>query len=313
MLTKDLCFEFLGVTELAAAEAYKFAGRADEMSADRAAVDSMRSTLNSMCIDGQIVIGEGERDKAPMLFCGEQVGKGGPALDIAVDPLEGTTTCALFKEGAMSVIAVAERDCLLKAPDVYMDKIAVGPGLPDGVISMKNDLETNIRNLSEAKERKITDLIAVVLNRERHATLIKGLRELGVRVRLIDAGDIGAVISLIKGDHDICLGIGGAPEGVLSAVALASVGGQICGRLVLNTPELRGRAAQVGIEDYDRDYTMQDMVRGPATFIATGVTDSMLMHGVRYNERGGLETESIIFTPEGVVTHVRRTNCGNGQ
>lgn len=307
MLVEDLCYRFLKVTELAAFEAYQFAGSSDEKGADKAAVNAMRSALNSMEIDGRIVIGEGERDKAPMLYCGEQIGKGGVPLDIAVDPLEGTTTCALYKDGAMSVIAVAERDGLLQAPDVYMDKIAVGPGLPPGVISPQNDLKTNMGNIADAKECEISDLVAVVLKRERHDSLIDELRALGARIRLIDDGDIGAVISMIKGESDICLGIGGAPEGVLSAVALAAVGGQIYGRLVLNTPELCSRAIECGIEDCDKSYSIEDMVRGAAFFIATGVTDSTLIGGIRYDD-DSWETDSIIFTPGGSVMQVRHAH-----
>lgn len=307
MLVEDLCYRFLKVTELAAFEAYQFAGSSDEKGADKAAVNAMRSALNSMEIDGRIVIGEGERDKAPMLYCGEQIGKGGVPLDIAVDPLEGTTTCALYKDGAMSVIAVAERDGLLQAPDVYMDKIAVGPGLPPGVISPQNDLKTNMGNIADAKECEISDLVAVVLKRERHDSLIDELRALGARIRLIDDGDIGAVISMIKGESDICLGIGGAPEGVLSAVALAAVGGQIYGRLVLNTPELCSRAIECGIEDCDKSYSIEDMVRGAAFFIATGVTDSTLIGGIRYDD-DSWETDSIIFAPGGSVMQVRHAH-----
>ena len=308
----DLCFQFLRVTELAAIEAQKFAGKADEKGADKAAVDSMRSTLNAMKIDGTIVIGEGERDNAPMLYSGEKVGVGGVSLDIAVDPLEGTTTCALYKDGAMSVIAVAESGGLLRSPDVYMDKIAVGPGLPQGVVSLQNSLETNLENLSDASGRKITDLIAVVLNRERHEKLISELREMGVRIKLIDDGDIGAVISLINGDCDVCLGIGGAPEGVLSAVALSAVGGQIYGRLVLDTEDLRSRASKHGIEDYSKEYSVFDMVQGKAMLITTGVTGSTLMDGVSYDDEHNIATDSIIFCPDGVVTRVRRISYKRG-
>ncbi|QJC27310.1 fructose-1,6-bisphosphatase class 2 [Anaplasma platys] len=307
MLVEDLCYRFLKVTELAAFEAYQFAGRADEKGADKAAVNAVRSALNAMDIDGRVVIGEGERDKAPMLYCGEKVGKGGISLDIAVDPLEGTTTCASYKDGAMSVIAVAERDSLLQAPDVYMDKIAVGPGLPLGVISLQNDLKTNMGNLADARECDVSDLVAVVLKRERHDSLIGELRALGARIRLIDDGDIGAVISMIRGESDICLGIGGAPEGVLSAVALAAVGGQIYGKLVLNTPELRSRAAECGIEDCDKSYSVADMVRGDAFFVATGITDSTLLGGIRFDDNSW-ETDSIIFAPGGAVMQVRHAH-----
>ncbi|CAN7939916.1 unnamed protein product, partial [Ixodes pacificus] len=214
-----LCTEFLKVTEVGAIAAFKFAGMGDEKSADKAAVDSMRSALNSLDIRGTIVIGEGERDNAPMLYVGEEVGRGGEALDIALDPLEGTTTCALHRSGAMSVIAVADSGNLLKAPDVYMDKIALGPGLPAGVVKLGNDIETNLHNLSEVKGCKLSDLLVVVLKRDRHLSLISSLRRLGVRVRLIDDGDIGAILAIIEGVGDLYVGIGGAPEGVLAAVA----------------------------------------------------------------------------------------------
>ena len=312
MLGCDLYFQFIRVTELAAIEAHEFVGRGNEKAADKAAVDSMRSTLNAMDISGHIVIGEGERDKAPMLFTGEKVGKGLLELDIAVDPLEGTTTCASYKEGAMAVIAISERGHMLEAPDVYMDKVAVGPGLPEGVVSIENDIDTNLRNLSRVKGCDVKDITAVILSRDRHSSLIARVRELGARVKLIDDGDIGAVISIIKGECDIYLGIGGAPEGVLSAVALASVGGQICGKLVLDTPELRSRAQKFGISDADKCYTIHDMVRGPAFFVATGITDGKIMNGVRRFNDGKIETDSICFLPGGIVNRITRTLYTNG-
>ncbi|MGN7661370.1 MAG: class II fructose-bisphosphatase [Anaplasma sp.] len=302
--------EFLNVTELAAVEAYKFAGQGDEKNADRAAVDSMRSTLNKMPIEGTVVIGEGERDNAPMLYIGEKVGAGGPAFDIAVDPLEGTTTCALYRDGAMSVIAVAKTGCLLKAPDVYMDKIAVGPGLPAGVVSLNNTLQTNLHNLSTAKGCDTSDLIVVVLKRDRHASMISSLRELGVRVKLIDDGDISAIMSIVAGEYDVYLGIGGAPEGVLSAVLLASVGGQIEGRLMLDTEPLQARAKNLGIEDVHRVYCTSDMVKGEALLIATGITGSALMGGISYDEAQRLETNSVVFSSDGTVTRINRTFYG---
>ncbi|MGN7678752.1 MAG: class II fructose-bisphosphatase [Anaplasma sp.] len=310
MLGDNLCMEFLNVTELAAVAAYKFAGQGDEKNADRAAVDSMRSTLNKMRIKGTIVIGEGERDNAPMLYIGEKVGAGGPAFDIAVDPLEGTTTCALYRDGAMSVIAVAETGCLLKAPDVYMDKIAVGPGLPAGIVSLNNSLQTNLYNLSTAKGCDISDLIVVVLKRDRHASMISSLRELGVRVKLIDDGDISAVMAIVAGEYDMYLGIGGAPEGVLSAVLLASVGGQIEGRLMLDTELLQAKAKNFGIEDVRRVYCAGDMVKGEALLITTGITGSTLMEGISYDEAQRLETNSVIFSSDGIVTRINRTFYG---
>ncbi|UTO55990.1 class II fructose-bisphosphatase [Neoehrlichia mikurensis] len=291
---QDLCFKFLKVTEAAAIKAYNFVGMGDEIGADKAAVDSMRMELNLIDIDGTIVIGEGERDNAPMLYIGEKIGRGGYALDIAVDPLEGTTICSNYKDGAMSVIAIAESGGFLKAPDIYMEKIAVGPNSPEGVVSLNNDIKVNLGNLSDAKKCSISDLVVIVLNRERHLSLINSIRECGARVKLIDDGDISAVLSLVFGKYDLYVGIGGAPEGVLAAAALLSIGGYIEGKLMFNTDLLVDKAKHFGIRDINKVYTIKDMVKGKSAFIATGITDSNLVRGVEFCD-SYVKTHSIII------------------
>ncbi|GAT77524.1 fructose 1,6-bisphosphatase II, partial [Ehrlichia ruminantium] len=291
---QDLCFKLLSVTEAAAVASYKCLGVGDEKKADAVAVDAMRESLNSLNISGTVVIGEGERDHAPMLYIGEKVGLGGIELDIALDPLEGTTICAHYQDGAMSVLAVTEKGGFLNAPDVYMEKIAVGPGIPKGAISLRYDIKTNLYNLAEIKRCNIADLVVTVLKRERHLELIKNIRECGARVKLIDDGDISAVVSLMHGNHDLYIGIGGAPEGVLAAAALLSVGGYIEGRLIIDTDQLKVRAKKFGIDDIDKIYCIEEMVRSDAIFIATGITDSSLVKGIRYS-KGLLFMESIII------------------
>ncbi|GAT78669.1 fructose 1,6-bisphosphatase II [Ehrlichia ruminantium] len=291
---QDLCFKLLSVTEAAAVASYKCLGVGDEKKADAVAVDAMRESLNSLNISGTVVIGEGERDHAPMLYIGEKVGLGGIELDIALDPLEGTTICAHYQDGAMSVLAVTEKGGFLNAPDVYMEKIAVGPGIPKGAISLRYDIKTNLYNLAEIKGCNIADLVVTVLKRERHLELIKNIRECGARVKLIDDGDISAVVSLMHGNHDLYIGIGGAPEGVLAAAALLSVGGYIEGRLIIDTDQLKVRAKKFGIDDIDKIYCIEEMVRSDAIFIATGITDSSLVKGIRYSN-GLLFMESIII------------------
>ncbi|GAT75546.1 fructose 1,6-bisphosphatase II [Ehrlichia ruminantium] len=302
---QDLCFKLLSVTEAAAVASYKCLGVGDEKKADAVAVDAMRESLNSLNISGTVVIGEGERDHAPMLYIGEKVGLGGIELDIALDPLEGTTICAHYQDGAMSVLAVTEKGGFLNAPDVYMEKIAVGPGIPKGVISLRYDIKTNLYNLAEIKGCNIADLVVTVLKRERHLELIKNIRECGARVKLIDDGDISAVVSLMHGNHDLYIGIGGAPEGVLAAAALLSVGGYIEGRLIIDTDQLRARAKKFGIDDIDKIYCIDEMVRSDAIFIATGITDSSLVKGIRYS-KGLLFIESIIIKSARVM-HISNT------
>ncbi|CAI27172.1 Conserved hypothetical protein [Ehrlichia ruminantium str. Gardel] len=302
---QDLCFKLLSVTEATAVASYKCLGIGDEKKADAVAVDAMRESLNSLNISGTVVIGEGERDHAPMLYIGEKVGLGGIELDIALDPLEGTTICAHYQDGAMSVLAVTEKGGFLHAPDVYMEKIAVGPGIPKGVISLRYDIKTNLYNLAEIKGCNIADLVVTVLKRERHLELIKNIRECGARVKLIDDGDISAVVSLMHGNHDLYIGIGGAPEGVLAAAALLSVGGYIEGRLIIDTDQLRARAKKFGIDDIDKIYCIDEMVRSDAIFIATGITDSSLVKGIRYS-KGLLFIESIIIKSARVM-HISNT------
>ncbi|QKX01630.1 class II fructose-bisphosphatase [Wolbachia endosymbiont of Cruorifilaria tuberocauda] len=281
---KDLAYKLVKATETAALAAYKLAGSGNEKEADQVAVDAMRTVLNSIEISGKIIVGEGERDKAPMLYSGEVVGTGnGPEIDIAVDPLEGTTICAHHKQGAMSVLAATEKGNFLHTPDVYMEKVAVGKNLPEGVVSLRNSVEKNLVNLARAKGCEISDLVVTVLKRERHNELIARIRKLKAKVKLIDDGDIAAVVSLVNGGHDMYIGTGGAPEGILTAAALNSVGGQIEGRLVFDTDELKERAKSLNIDDLEKIYTIRDMVGGESVFIATGVTNGELIDGIKFS------------------------------
>jgi fructose-1,6-bisphosphatase II / sedoheptulose-1,7-bisphosphatase len=286
------------VTERAAVAAAKLRGRGDEKAADQAAVDAMRREMNKLPIDGVVVIGEGERDEAPMLFIGEKVGGArGPKVDIAVDPLEGTTLCAKNMPGAIATMAMAEGGTLLNAPDVYMEKIAIGPGFPKGVVDLDAPPEENIRALAKAKGVAPEEITALILDRPRHADLIAAVRNAGAAVRLITDGDVAGVIHTADPGVtgiDIYLGIGGAPEGVLAAAALACIGGQIQGRLLLDTEEKRSRAAKMGIKEPRKKYQMEDMVRGDCLFAATGVTTGSLLSGVRFRE-GLVETETVVM------------------
>jgi fructose-1,6-bisphosphatase II / sedoheptulose-1,7-bisphosphatase len=294
VIERILSLEIVRVTERAAVSAARLRGRGNEKAADQAAVDAMRRELNNLPIDGTVMIGEGERDEAPMLFIGERVGNGsGPGVDIAVDPLEGTTLCAKNMPGAIAVMAMAEGGTLLNAPDVYMEKIAVGPGYPAGVVDLDAPPGENIRALAKAKGVKPEDITALVLDRPRHADLIAALRKAGAAVRLITDGDVAGVIHTADPENtgiDIYLGIGGAPEGVLAAAALRCIGGQMQGRLVLDTDEKRARAAKMGVKDPKRKYELSDMVRGDCIVSATGVTDGSMLRGVR-------------FGPERIRTH----------
>ncbi|UIP92173.1 class II fructose-bisphosphatase [Wolbachia pipientis] len=298
---EDLAYKLVKVTEAAALAAYKLAGLGNEKKADQVAVDAMRTVLNSMEINGTIVIGEGERDEAPMLYIGEKVGTGsGPEIDIAVDPLEGTTICAHYKQGAMSVLAATKKGNFLHAPDVYMEKIVVGKNLPEGVVSLKNRIEKNLDNLAKAKGCKASDLIVIVLKRERHDELIAKIRKLGAKVKLIDDGDVAAIVSLINGNHDMYIGTGGAPEGVLAAAALSSIGGQIEGRLIFDTDQLKERAKNLNITDPEKIYTVKDMVKSESVFIATGVTNGEFVDGVKFGQDICL-TNSLIILPDKVI------------
>ena len=287
ILERVLALEIVRVTERAAVNAARLRGRGDEKAADQAAVDAMRRELNKLPIDGTVVIGEGEMDEAPMLFIGEKVGsKGGFKVDIAVDPVEGTTLCAKNMPGSIATLALAEHGTLLHAPDIYMDKIAVGPGYPRGVVDLDAPAEENIRNLAKAKGVKPEAITAMILDRPRHAELIAGVRKAGGAVSLISDGDVASVIHTADPDKtgiDIAMGTGGAPEGVLAAAALRCTGGQMQCRLVVDTEEKRTRATKMGIKDPRKKYEVEDMVRGDCLFAATGITDGRMLQGVKFD------------------------------
>ena len=298
-LDRNLALEVVRVTEAAALAASKLMGRGDEKKADQAAVDAMRTTLNSLSIDGTVVIGEGERDEAPMLFIGEKVGlaqAGMPRIDIALDPLEGTTITAKGLPNALAVIAMAEHGGFLNAPDVYMDKIAVGGGLPEGIVDLDKTPQQNLADLAKAKKVDIADLVVCILDRPRHAELIARVREAGARIMLIGDGDVSGVIATSTGDSgiDIYMGSGGAPEGVLAAAALRAIGGQIQGRLLFRNDDEKGRARRLGITDLNRKYSMLEMAKGDVMFAATGVTSGSMLKGVR-RFHNGAETHSIVM------------------
>ena len=291
--------ERVRVTEAAAVAASKLVGRGDEKAADHAAVEAMRDALNQLEFDGTVVIGEGERDEAPMLFIGEKVGAAqgsGPKIDIALDPLEGTTITAKAGVNAMAVLAIAEEGHLLNAPDVYMDKLAVGPGYPEGVIDLARSPSDNIRAIAAAKGVAPGDIIACVLDRPRHADLIAELRALGCGISLISDGDVAGVIAVTDPDTtiDVYMGQGGAPEGVLAAAALRCVGGQFQGRLVFRNDDERARAARWGVTDLDRIYHLEELASGDVIFAATGVTDGTLLKGVK-RRRDCITTESVVM------------------
>jgi fructose-1,6-bisphosphatase II / sedoheptulose-1,7-bisphosphatase len=295
-MDRNLALEAVRVTEAAALAASRLMGRGDEKAADQAAVDAMRQALNGLSIDGTVVIGEGERDEAPMLFIGEKVGAGGPPIDIALDPLEGTTITAKGGPNALAVIAMAEAGGFLNAPDVYMDKIAVGGGLPAGVVDLDAPAAENLKNLAKAKQVDVSDIVACILDRPRHADLIAKVRASGARILLISDGDVSGVIATARPDSgiDIYLGSGGAPEGVLAAAALRCIGGQMQGRLLFRNDDERGRARKLGVTDLNRKYDMLDLARGDVMFAATGVTDGTMLRGVR-RFQGGATTHSMVM------------------
>ena len=297
VLDRVLVLEMVRVTEAAAVAASTLVGRGDEKAADAAAVEAMREALNSLDMDGTVVIGEGERDEAPMLFIGEKVGTGqGPKIDIALDPLEGTTICATAGPNSLAVLAIAEAGCLLNAPDVYMDKLAVGPGFPDGVIDLDRSPSDNIRAVAAAKGVAPRDIIVCVLDRPRHEGLIAELRALGCGVMLIGDGDVAGVIATTNPDTtiDVYMGSGGAPEGVLACAALRCVGGQFKGRLLFRNDDERARARKWGIADLDKQYDLSELASGDCIFAATGVTDGSLLAGVK-RKAGRMTTESVVM------------------
>lgn len=299
VLDRLLVLEMVRVTEAAAVAASKLVGRGDEKAADQAAVEAMREALNQLDMDGTVVIGEGERDEAPMLYIGEKVGAAqgsGPKIDIALDPLEGTTITAKAGANAMAVLAIAEEGHLLNAPDVYMEKLAVGPGYPDGVIDLNKSPTENIRAIAAAKGVPASELIVCVLDRPRHAALIAELRGLGCGIKLIPDGDVAGVIAVTDPDTtvDVYMGSGGAPEGVLAAAALRCVGGQFQGKLLFRNDDERARAAQWGVTDLNRIYHLEELAQGDVIFAATGVTDGTLLEGVK-RRQGCLTTESVVM------------------
>jgi fructose-1,6-bisphosphatase II / sedoheptulose-1,7-bisphosphatase len=300
MLERVLVLEMVRVTENAAIAASHLIGRGNEKAADAAAVEAMRDALNQLELDGTVVIGEGERDEAPMLFIGEKVGKAigtGPRIDIALDPLEGTTITAKAGPNALAVLAIAEEGGLLNAPDVYMDKIAVGPGYPEGVIDLRRSATENVRAVAAAKGVKPADLIVCVLDRPRHEALVAELRGLGCGIMLIPDGDVAGVIATTNPDTtvDIYMGSGGAPEGVLAAAALRCVGGQFKGRLLFRNDDERSRARKWGIEDLDKIYDLEELAKGDCIFAATGVTDGSLLAGVKTLRDGRVTTETVVM------------------
>lgn len=308
-LERILSLEIVRVTERAAVAAARLRGHGNEMAADQAAVDAMRRELNKLPIEGTVVIGEGERDEAPMLFIGETVGtQTGPKVDIAVDPLEGTTLCAKNMPGAIATMAMAETGTLLNAPDVYMEKIAIGPGYPAGVVDLDDPADVSIRKLAKAKDVKPAEITALILERPRHADMIAAVRKTGAAVRLITDGDVAGVIHCADPATtgiDIYMGIGGAPEGVLAAAALRCIGGQMQCRLVLDSEEKRERATKMGIKDPRKKYQIEDMVKGDCLFAATGVTDGSLLRGVRFR-KDLIQTETVVMrSVTGTVRWIR--------
>ena len=297
VLDRVLVLEKVRVTEAAAIAASTLVGRGDEKAADAAAVEAMRAALNELDMDGTVVIGEGERDEAPMLFIGEKVGTGhGPEIDIALDPLEGTTICAKAGPNSLAVLAIAEKGHLLNAPDVYMDKIAVGPGYPAGVIDLDRSPSDNIRAIAEAKGVKPGDITVCVLDRPRHEALIAELRSLGCGVVLIGDGDVAGVIATTDPETtiDVYMGSGGAPEGVLACAALRCVGGQFKGRLLFRNDAERARAHQWGVTDLDKQYDLTELAQGDCIFAATGVTDGSLLAGVKRRPKV-MTTDSVVM------------------
>jgi fructose-1,6-bisphosphatase II / sedoheptulose-1,7-bisphosphatase len=298
LLERILSIEIVRVTERAAVSAARLRGRGQEKASDQAAVDAMRRELNKLPIHGTVVIGEGELDEAPMLFIGEEVGtKKGPKVDIAVDPLEGTTLCAKNMPGAIATVAMADQGTLLHAPDVYMEKIAIGPGYPKGVVDLDAPAGDNILKLARAKGVKPEHITALILDRPRHADTIASVRKVGASVCLITDGDVAGVIHTADPATtgiDIYLGVGGAPEGVLAAAALRCIGGQMQCRLVLDTHERLDRAAKMGIRDPRKRYEIEDMVRGDCLFAATGVTDGAMLRGVKIRDNL-IETETVVM------------------
>lgn len=318
ILDRVLVLEMVRVTEAAAIAAAKLIGRGDEKAADAAAVEAMRAALNELYMDGTVVIGEGERDEAPMLFIGEKVGAAigtGPRIDIALDPLEGTTITAKAGANALAVLAVAEEGNLLNAPDVYMEKIAVGPGYTPGIVNLDKSTRENVEAVAAERGVLPSSLLVCVLDRPRHEKLIAELREIGCGIMLIPDGDVAGVIATTNPDTnvDIYMGSGGAPEGVLAAAALRCVGGQFKGRLLFRNDDERQRARKWGIEDLNKIYDLEDLAKGDCIFAATGVTQGSLLNGVKTLRDGRITTESVVMrASSGTVRWVKSEHGNNG-
>lgn len=298
-MDRNLALEFVRITEAAALSSAKWMGRGDEKAADQAAVDAMRKAFDTVRIDGTVVIGEGERDEAPMLYIGEKVGyktEDAPAIDIALDPLEGTTICAKGGVGAISVIAVAERGNFLHAPDTYMDKIACGPAAR-GLIDIDKSPTENIKIVAKALNKSVQDVTVVILDRPRHADLIAESRATGARIHLIGDGDVSAAVAAAwpNAGIDLLLGVGGAPEGVISAAAMQCLGGDFQGRLKFRNEQEKQRALKMGIKDLNQKYKIDDLAKGSVMFCATGVTDGPLLQGVKTLPGGKLTTQSLVM------------------
>jgi fructose-1,6-bisphosphatase II / sedoheptulose-1,7-bisphosphatase len=307
VLSDDLAFAAVRATSAAAIAAYRLVGRGDEKAADQAAVDALRNALNAMAIAGRIVIGEGERDEAPMLFIGEEVGAGtGPAIDIALDPLEGTTLTAKAMANALSVMAFAPRGGLLHAPDTYMDKLAIGPGFEKGVVDLDKPAGENIKALAAAKGAPVEQLGVCVLDRPRHKDIIESLRRAGCRVHLISDGDVAGIIATTDPctGIDMYVGSGGAPEGVLAAAALKCVGGQMQARLVFRNEDERARAQRVGVTDFKRRYDLDDLASTHAIFVATGVTAGSLLKGVTMRDACTITESLLMNSATGTVARI---------
>jgi fructose-1,6-bisphosphatase II / sedoheptulose-1,7-bisphosphatase len=300
---RNLALELVRVTEAAALAASRWIGLGKKNEADGAAVQAMRKAFDTVAIDGTVVIGEGEMDEAPMLYIGEKVGAGGPAMDIAVDPLEGTTLTAKGGPAALAVIALAERGNFLHAPDIYMDKIAVGGGMPDDVVDLDAPVKENLRNLAQAKRCEVADLVACILDRDRHKELIAKTREAGARIMLISDGDVTGVVATATPDSeiDIYMGWGGAPEGVLAAAALRCIGGQMQGRLIYENDEQIARAQEMGHADPHKKFTLTEMARGDVMFAATGVTSGPMLRGVKRFGHGAVTHSMVMRSKSGTV------------
>ena len=294
-MDRNLALEAVRVTEAAALNCARLTGRGDEKAADQAAVDAMRKAFDSLAIDGTVVIGEGERDEAPMLYIGEKVGCGGPKVDIALDPLEGTTICATGAPNALAVIAMADGGNLLHCPDTYMEKIATG-AVGRGVVDLNKTPTENLRALAEAKRCRVEDLTVIILSRPRHEALIKEVRQAGARIRLISDGDVSAAIATTKPETgiDLLLGIGGAPEGVLAAAALRCAGGEFQGRLAPRNNDEIERAKKMGVTDIKKKFRIEELAAGDVMFAATGVTDGDYLQGVHFFA-GGATTQSVVM------------------